>query len=83
MIVVGAFAIVFLPGFLEIQQLRERRQELRKEIERLDKENAQLKQETTLLKEDPLTIERAARKKLGVAREGEVLYRFNSEDPSQ
>lgn len=81
MIVVGGLAVLFLPGFLHIQQLRERRQELQRDIERLQRENAQLRQETQLLKDDSLYIERVARKKLGVAREGEVIYRFNEETP--
>ena len=82
MIVVGVLAVLFLPQLLQIQQLRERRRELRKEIERLEKENSQLRQETKLLQDDPLYIERVARKKLGVAREGEVIYRFGNEGSS-
>ena len=82
MIVAGVLAVLFLPQLLQIQQLRERRRELRKEIERLEKENSQLRQETKLLRDDPLYIERVARKKLGVAREGEVIYRFDSEGSS-
>ena len=77
MIWTGAFAVLFLPQLLQIQRLRERRQELQKEIGRLERENTQLRQETRLLKEDSLYIERVARKKLGEARKGEVLYRFN------
>ena len=79
MMVVGALMFVFLPGFLQIQQLRERQRELLAEIERLEKQNAQLQQESRLLKEDSLYIERVARKKLGVARPGETIYRFDEE----
>ena len=82
MIAAGVLAVLFLPQLLQIQQLRERRRELHKEIERLKEENSQLKQETQLLKEDSLYIERVARKKLGVAREGEVIYRFQDEERS-
>ena len=82
MIVAGGLLALFLPGVIHIQQLRERRRELQTEIERLTQQNAQLQQESTLLKEDPLYIERVARKKLGVARPGEVIYRFSEEEPS-
>ena len=82
MIVAGSLLALFLPGVLHIQQLRERRRELQGEIKRLEQQNAQLREQSTLLKEDPLTIERVARKKLGVARPGEVIYRFSEEEPS-
>ena len=82
MIWAAFFAVLFLPQLLQIQQLRERRQELQKEIQRLEQENSQLRQETRLLKEDSLYIERVARKKLGVAREGEVIYHFDNEGSS-
>ena len=79
MIVAGGLLLLFLPGILHTQQLRERRRELQAEIERLKQQNAQLRKESTLLKEDPLYIERVARRKLGVARPGEVIYRFGDE----
>ena len=80
MIGVGALAVLFLPQILQIQQLRERRRELQKEITRLEQENSQLQQESKLLKDDSLYIERVARKKMGVAREGEVIYRFDDDN---
>ena len=79
LMVAGALAVLFLPGFLHLQQLQERRRELHIEIERLRTQNAQMKLEMKLLKEDPLYIEQVARKKLGVAREGEIIYRFPDE----
>ena len=82
MIWAALFAGLFLPQLLQIQQLRERRRELQKEIVQLEAENTQLRQQTKLLENDPLYVERIARKKLGVAREGEVIYRFDNEGSS-
>ena len=79
MIVAGILLALFLPGVVHIQRLRERRRELQAEIERLEQQNVQLRKESALLKEDSLYIERVARKKLGVARPGEVIYRFGDE----
>lgn len=40
--------------------------------------NARLKREIDLLKKDPEYVEKVARDKLGYAREGETIYRFES-----
>jgi len=79
MIVVGVLLLFLFPSFIHIQQLRERRRELQAEIGRLKAQNAEMALQMKLLQEDPLYIERVARKKLGVAREGEVIFRFRDE----
>ena len=77
MIGAALLAVPLLPSVLHVLQLQERHRELKAQIDRLAQENVLLKRQSVLLKDDPLYIEGAARKKLGVAREGEVLYRFN------
>lgn len=82
MAVAAAGTLLFVPGLLQIVRLQERRRELQAEIAHLKAQNARMAEEMALLKEDPLHIERVARRKLGVAREGEILFRFPDDSSS-
>lgn len=44
------------------------------EIKELDEENQRLRGEVKALRSDPTTIERIARKELGLVKEGELVY---------
>ncbi len=79
MVAIGA-AIIYLPGLIQLQELRYRRNELRTEIGRLKQENASLVQQKKLLEEDVGYVEKVARRKMGVVRKGEIPYRFVSEE---
>ena len=46
------------------------------DIRRLQEENIQIREEVKSLKTDPDYIEAYAREKLGLAKEGEIIYRF-------
>lgn len=48
-----------------------------KQIKALEKRNQQLAEEKRLLEEDPVYLEAVAREKLGIAREGEVIYKIS------
>ena len=49
------------------------------DVSRLDTENKKLMEEVDALKTDPDSIEAFARENLGLAKEGEIIYRFQSE----
>ncbi len=61
-----------------MQDQKARLENYEKQIEMLKKRNAQLKEEKRLLEEDPVYLEAVAREKLGIAREGEVLYKLKT-----
>ena len=71
--------IIFLPGYTKLQNLRQKNRELEAKIEELKQENLALKEKEQLLKTDPFYLEKVAREKMGVAREGEVIYRIAEE----
>ena len=50
--------------------------QIQDEIQSLEKENARLRQDVESLKTDPQTIEKLARERLGMVREGETVYQF-------
>ena len=69
--------VVFLPTFSKKQQLQEKNDQLQAEINSLKEHNAALMAEQKLLEEDPVYLEKVAREKMGVVREGEVIYKIN------
>ena len=70
------FFIIFLPSYTKIQDLKQRNIELEQEIKRLQTQQEKLKRERRLLFEDPVYSEKIAREKMGIAKEGEVIYRI-------
>jgi cell division protein FtsB len=54
--------------------------ELSREIETLVGENDRLRDEIRALRTDPTAIEKIAREELGMVKDGELVYRFKSEE---
>ena len=52
---------------------------IQSDVSRLDTENKKLMEEVDALKTDPDSIEALARENLGLAKEGEIIYRFQRE----
>lgn len=81
---VGLFTIVVAGGLvmseqsvIQKQQLEEKKNLLDKENRRLAGEIKRLERAVTLLSSDSATIEKAAKKKLGMARTDETVYIFD------
>ncbi len=69
---------LYVPLFKENQRLRERNLKLEAAISLEEKAARQLDQEIIALNRNPKAIERLAREQMGFAREGEVLFRFET-----
>lgn len=66
-------------GFTERQRLEEKKASLEKQNDRLIGEIKSLEHKITLLRDDPKTIEKVAKRKLGMARPEETIYIFSRE----
>ncbi len=66
-------------GFIKNRGLKAERELLLKDIERLEDENHILATRLERLKNDPSYVEDEARKKLGLIRPGETVYRLSEE----
>lgn len=66
-------------GFVRQGELEEERARLVSEIEILKDENRLLRERLERLKNDPAFVEDEARKKLGLIRSGETVYRLSEE----
>ncbi len=66
-------------GFLNANQLKRANREIRSEVVLLDQENERLFTRINALRNDPVTIEGLARERLGLVKEGELVYEFIEE----
>jgi len=79
LIFLAVFCIIFLPGYSELNKLKEENEQMQKRISLLEEHNDKLKEELVLMREDPDYLERKAREKLGIVKKGEVIYKKRRE----
>lgn len=79
----GTIAVLalFLPPYGQWQKKTQRNAQFVAQIENLKAEQKALVEEKRLLEEDPAYIEKIARDKMGLIKEGEVVYKFRLIDP--
>ncbi len=75
-VVTFVILIIFLPSYTKLQDLRVRSFDYENEIKHLKAENARLYDENKRLEDDPVYLEKVAREKMGLAKEGEVMYKI-------
>lgn len=63
-------------GFLVMRREQKEVEKLRQEIAQLTADNQQLSEEIQALKTDPHLIERIAREEMGLARQGELIFKL-------
>lgn len=66
-------------GVRSLLELTQTRRQLEHENSSLDARNQRLQAEANALRHDPFRIEQLAREQLGMAREGEIIYRFQDD----
>jgi len=71
--------IIFLPGYSKFQELRAKNRSLLTQIEELKRENADLARQSERLEKDPFYIEKKAREKMRIGKEGEIIYKVVEE----
>lgn len=79
LIVNGYLLLSFLfgdMGLLKFIKMKQTYSRIKEENRMLRSDNEELTRQIKALKTDPLTIERIARERLGLAREGELVYEF-------
>jgi len=67
-------------GIIKYISMKGEYNRIRDDVSRLDAENKKLMEEVEGLKTDPDSIEALARQNLGLAKEGEIIYKFQGED---
>ena len=69
--------LMFLPSFNQMQNVKAKSLEYERRIQELELQHAQLLKEKERLENDPVYLEKIAREKLGLIKQGEVIYRVN------
>ncbi|MCK4244316.1 MAG: septum formation initiator family protein [Candidatus Omnitrophica bacterium] len=67
---------IYTPGFLKLRKYALLLHQDEREIEELKRKNKELKKEIHLLENDPFIIEKLGREELGLAKEGEIVYKI-------
>lgn len=75
LILIGLFIAVLTPRAIQIQSLKERSKNLEVEISKLQADNQKLETELRLLRDDPVYLEKVARQRFNMAKEGEIVYK--------
>ena len=68
--------IVFLPSYTKMQELKQKNKEFLQRIQYLEVRNKQLEQERQFLQNNPEYLEKVAREKMGLIRQGEMVYKI-------
>ncbi|MDL2226851.1 septum formation initiator family protein [Deltaproteobacteria bacterium OttesenSCG-928-M10] len=75
----GINMLVTADGFVKQSELEQKKRQLEAEIEELKDENRVLRQTLERYQNDPAFVEDEVRKKLGLIRPGETVYRLSEE----
>lgn len=71
---------VFIPSYTQVQDKKQKIREYNARIKELRNNNIKLAEERRLLVNDPHYLEKVAREKMGLVKEGEVIYRLTPEN---
>ncbi len=71
----AAVFLFFLPSYVKMQDLNEKNRTYEKRIADLESENVRIADERRNLAEDPAYFEKVAREKMGIIKDGEVIYK--------
>lgn len=93
MVLLTTFTYVYIGGhfgWYGMWELEQRRSELEMTVSELEAQRMDLTSELRILKKDPasdtqlrMNIERKAREEFGMARDGEMVFRFKEDGPEQ
>ena len=75
-IIAVIIALLFLPSYAKMQELKQKNEEFSQRIIQLEARNKKLEEETRFLTTNPDYIEKIAREKMGLIREGEKVYKI-------
>jgi len=68
--------IIFVPSYSKIQDFKKKNEKYQLQLDSLVQEKIKMDEERRLLREDSDYLEKVARDKMSIGREGEVIYRI-------
>ena len=74
--------VFLLPAYAGVRQEKIKLQESLDDLQRYNQQLEKVKQQTAELRTSPVAVERVARNKFGLCREGEKIYHFEKQAPA-
>ena len=68
--------VVFLPSYTKMQELKQKNLEFQERITELEARSKKLEEEQQFLRNNPDYLEKIAREKMGLIRQGETVYKI-------
>ena len=68
--------IIYLPSYTKMRELKQKNEEFFQRIQELEARNQKLEEERKFLQTDPAYLEKFAREKMGLIRQGETVYKI-------
>ncbi len=78
LLIFGALTFFGEKGILHLLRLQKEVTRIKEKNLKLEEENQKLKEEVKRLRSDKRYIEEVARKELGMVKEGEIIYQFDT-----
>ena len=79
-LLIAGFVAAYIPKLRDARNLRLEKYKLNQQIAEQEQEYRRLVDRQQALRNDPATVSRTLREKLGLARPGETVYRFEQEN---
>jgi len=78
LLILGAFTFFGEKGIFNLLRLQKEVVRIKEKNTKLEEENQMLREEVKRLQSDKRYIEEVARRELGMVKEGEIIYRFDT-----
>ena len=78
LLILGGFTFFGEKGIVHLLRLQKEVTQIRERNVKLEEENEKLKEEVRRLRSDKRYIEEIARRELGMVKEGEIIYQFDT-----
>jgi len=78
LLILGGFTFFGEKGIVHLLRLQKEVARIRERSVKLEEENEKLKEEVRRLRSDKRYIEEIARRELGMVKEGEIIYQFDT-----
>ncbi len=75
-VIAAIILVLFLPSYAKMQDLKQKNRLYKERIAALEKRNNELTVERERLQDDPVYLEKVAREKMGLIRDGETVYKI-------
>lgn len=82
-LIVAAAAVFLLPVFRKYQKRQLELSELNRQLDQRKEENAQLNTEVANLRNSPEAVEKVAREKFGLVKDGETVMKYQKPEKSK